>query len=161
MVRFQLRRIFKKDEKTTAKATFEDSLKAKAKLNLLEKRYEMIKSLVTGKDEKNDLGASVALKAQLIATQGFGEVGDNARPSNEAVEGFQELLEYAMLDELEYGKEDEITKTDTVAIFGALANLLNRSVRREHTNVEIVTMPPEMFMPNWLTRAGRESSLET
>ena len=102
------------------------------------------------------------MKAQLIATQGLGEVGDRNRPSNEAVEGFQELLEFCMFDELEHGKgkDNDIAKVNATLLFGAFSNLLNRSIRREHINVEIVIIPPGMFMPGYAYRSERVSTLE-
>jgi len=150
----------KKKEDGKKKRGFEDSVKAKAKLNLLEKRYEIIQSLIASVTEGQEYDASKLLKAQIIATQGLGEVGDKNRPSNEALEGFQELLEFQMLDELDHGKDSEITKVDGVALFGALANLYNRSLRREHTDVEIVMLPPEMFMSDYMRRSERVSTLE-
>jgi len=152
----------KKDGEKKSTTSFEDSMKAKAKLNLLEERYNLVKSLVaTDQQNVNELNVSKILKLLTIGTQGLGEVGDKARPSNDAVEGFQELMEMAMLDELEYGNGNDIDKVNNTLLFGALTNLINRSIRREHTNVEIVTIPPEMFMPGWLLRSSRESSLVT
>jgi len=149
----------KKGDGTKKVSSFEDSIKAKAKLNLLEKRYQMIKSLV-GDEKLEGINSLLdVLKLQIIATQGLGEVGDKARPSNESVEGLQELIEMYNLDLITHGKDSEIAKLDEALILGSLVNLLNRSIRREHTNVEIVTVPPELYMPSWMWRAGRESSL--
>lgn len=156
-------KIGRKKEGTKIRAGLEDALKAKAKLNLLEERFKLMRSLVSKNPEnqEEELSSIDVMKMLTIASQGFGEVGDNARPTNEAVEGIQELLEMTMLDELEYGKGNNIDKVNSALVFGAICNLLNRSIRREHTNVEVVTLPPEMFMPNWMLRAGRESSLAT
>jgi len=151
----------KKPKEEKPKSTFEDSLRAKTKLNLLEKRYETMEGLVAGSDPDSELASSKVLKTQIVGTQGFGEIGDNNKPSNEALEGWQELLELTMLDELDYKQGGEEThKVNTTLVFGALANLSNRSLRREHTNVEIVTVPPELFMPSWLMRSERTSTLE-
>jgi len=156
-VAFVLKLRKKKEKEIKTTTSFEDSIKAKAKLNLLEKRYDYLLNLISDNNELK--GLVDLLKLQVISTQGLGEVGDSARPSNEADEGIQELLEYYKMDILEYGKESEICRTDETLIIGALVNLINRSIRREHTNVEIVTVPPEMFMPGWMLRSSRESSL--
>jgi len=155
----------KKKDKEKPKLGFEDAIKAKARLNLLETRYELIKALTAeNPNAKNgddkELDSSKMAKLITVATQGFGEVGDKARPSNEAVEGYQELLEMCMLDELDYGKGNEIDKVNATLLAGASANLFNRSIRREHTNTEIVTIPPEMFMPGYMQRRGTVETLE-
>ena len=162
----RFRRKKRKEEEVKPSSRFEDSIKAKIRLNLLEERYAGIQSLkienpnVKDEDDK-ELEASKVYRQLPIETQGFGEVGDSAKPSNQAVEGFQELLEMAVLDELEYGKDSEISKVNAALISGARFNINVRSMCSKHTNVNVVTIPPELFMPGWMSRASREESLAT
>jgi len=161
-LKFRITKLKRKSdgEKEVKGRSFSDLMKAKARLNLYEKRLKMIQSLIAGAKENEELDVSKLLKLQIIATQGLGEVGDTARIHNDAVEGLQELFEMAMLDELEYGKGNEINKVDSTLIFGALVNLLNRSIRREHTDVEIVDITDLLLsMSGYMQRAGRTSSL--
>ena len=152
---------FRKKKETKPTTSFEDSMKAKAKLNLLEKRYELILEMISEGADSEVLNSFLSLaKLQVVATQGLGELGDSARPSNEAIEGFQELMEIYKMDLIDHGKDSEICKTDETAIMGALVNLWNRSIRKEHTNVEIVTFTPEMFMQGYLQRRGTVETLE-
>ena len=149
----------KKKEDGEKKKGLEESLKAKIKATQLQERYGMMKSLIASVTEGQEYDASKLLKAFTIATQGLGEVGDKNRPNNEALEGCQELLEFQMLDEIDHGKDSEVTKVDGVAIIGAFYNLCNRSLRREHTDVEIVLLP-ELYGSDYARRSERTSTLE-
>ena len=150
----------KKKEDGKKKSGLEQSLKTKTKLTQVSERYAMMKALRAMLNPEEELEASKILKAQVIATQGLGEVGDKNRPSNVALEGYEELIQFHAMDEFAYGKDSEITKTDSIVLVGVLANFFNRCIRREHTDAEMLVLPPEFWMSDYTRRAGRESSLE-
>jgi len=142
-------------ERGKMSSRFEDALKAKAKLNLFEKRQDMVQAiqvLLEGVDVPAE--SAEFLKMQFLATQGLGEIGDKARPSKKSLQGLQRLYGKMLLSEEKYGVSHRLTRGLKVMVFQALCGLLNRSVRREHTNVEVVMPPPEMFNPMWSSMGG-------
>ena len=154
----------KREGEKKKKRGFEDSMKAKAKLNLYEKRYEIIERLeMTTQDEEKgnvNVGAGNIAKVALIATQALGEIGDRYRISKKAAKGWKKLLGDYFDSQIHNGLSHPMTTELEGLVFEAFVNLMNRSVRREHTDVEFVLLPPEMFMSNYMQRAERTSTLE-
>lgn len=152
----------KKGATEKQKRSFEDSIKAKAKLNLLEKRYDQIESIVFKDAQGNEitLPALELAKTQLIGSQALGEIGDRYRISKGASKGWKKLLGDYHDSYQENGPDHPMTKAVESLVFEAFVNLMNRSVRREHTDVEIVVLPPEMFMSDYMRRSERISTLE-
>lgn len=147
-------KILEEIKQKKAPTRFEEALKAKAKLSLFDIRQKIIENLEvkvpTDKNGEIKPAAIDFLKLQFIATQGLGEIGDKARPTKKALKGLQRLYGKYLLAEATYGTNHPLTKVYGALLFQAFTGLLNRSVRREHTNVEVVIPPAEMFLPYWM-----------
>lgn len=148
----------KKKKEKKPSFSFEDSVKADVKLRSLEKRYterERKKLILNNGDEAI---ASQLAKIDHMATQAHGEIGDRwpITPRNEkAYARAQALLLHV---EQKYGKDSAAFRAVQRRVFRASVHMDNRSIKREHTNVEIVSLPPAMLRP-WLYPYGRSERL--
>lgn len=170
-MKFTLSRIRgKKKEKRDA--TFEDAFKAKVKLDLYEDRKKIIKNIhdrvVMGKDGKPKLGQNgkpiltdsptlAMLKAQFLGSQAFGEIGDRVKITPKASMAFHKMVAMYRLKQQKYGEEN--CRALECMVLTGWFNMLNRSVRKEHTDVQIAT-PPPMFGSGYGFRSERISTLE-
>lgn len=125
----------KEKEPLTSKhgMSIEQALKTRTKLQMYTERQDVVKGL---QDQTESGPATDFLKAQFLATQALGEIGDRARISPKAAAAWSKLLALYKNKLEKYGSDT--SKGLESMLFGAYANLLNRSVRHEDTSPEVV-----------------------
>jgi len=154
----------KKKEAPAKRKTWEDAINAAGKRTMLETRYEENDRLnITTTDEKGNkvnVAAGEVAKSTFKTTQALGEIGDRYRISKKAAKGWKKLLGDYHDSEVNNGPKHPMTKALESLVFEARLNLVNRSLRREHTDVEIVIPPPGLLQSGYGYRAERTSTLE-
>jgi len=154
---FGLRRKSQQEKEESQTAKYEGGILKLLKGHQLEERYNVLDDLVDYKVDKNGNyvldanghkiedpnGALELMKAEIAGTQGLGEVGDISRPSEEAIEGWQELIGFYHMYMKRHGPDYPLVKSIVTMLMEAYSNLSNRAIRREHTDARVILVPRE------------------
>jgi hypothetical protein len=143
-------------------ATIEDSYRAEVRLKLLKTRLKAIAALIEPNSLKDLMGENSTIDDDSLANQLFKNeftatlghrLGDKVKVSEDANEGWKNLLLMLKIAERKYGLNHPWTQI----VFETLCNVAKKrayySMRGEDTQVEIAKMPLDMMMPQWRRRS--------